>query len=175
MENDKLKIFIKTTIREFLNENMNIDQDYKSDVVYVLERLIEGYPTKLSDLDVVYDYFNGEIPDDVKYYGTLYRYVFFDDEDKYNRCLERGVGCNENSFLRTTKSLDAHEIILDQLGSGYEYYVIFEIETSKDQCIFDVNKLAKMVGVDSHYGHEEEVIVECMNLLPSQIIEHDTI
>ena len=175
MENDKLKKFIKTTIREFMNENMSIDQDYESDVVYVLERLIEGYPTKLSDLDVVYDYFNGEIPNDLKYSGTLYRYVFFDDEDKYNRCLERGVGCKENSFLRTTKSLDSHEIIIDQLGIGYEYYVIFEIEITNDQCIFDVNKLSKMVGVDSHYGHEEEVIVECMNLLPSQIIEHDTI
>lgn len=175
MENDKLKKFIKTTIREFLNENMNIDQDYESDVIYVLERLIEGYPTKLSDLDVVYDYFNGEIPNEVKYSGTLYRYVFFDDEDKYNRCLEKGIGCKENSFLRTTKSLDSHEIIIDQLGSGYEYYVIFEIEITNDQCIFDVNKLSKMVGVDSHYGHEEEVIVECMNLLPSYIIEHNTI
>jgi hypothetical protein len=113
MEEDKLKKFIKTTIREFLNENINTNQDYESDVIYVLERLIEGYPTKLSDLDVVYDYFNGEIPDDIKYSGTLYRYVFFDDEEKYNKCLERGVACRENTFLRTTKSLDSHEIILD--------------------------------------------------------------
>jgi len=175
MENNKLKKFIKTTIRGFLNENMNIDQYYESDVVYILKRIIEGYPTKLSELDVVYDYFNGEIPDIVKYTGTLYRYMFFGDEDKYNRCLEMGIGCRENSFLRVTKSLDSHEIILDQLGVGYKYYTIFEIEITKDQCIFDVNSLSKMVGVESHYGHEEEVIVECRNLSPSQIIEHDMI
>ena len=83
----KLKKFIKTTIREFLNENINTNQDYESDVIYVLERLIEGYPTKLNDLDVVYNYFVGEIPDDVKYSGTLYRYVFFDDEEKYRMII----------------------------------------------------------------------------------------
>ena len=36
MENNKLKKFIKTTIRGFLNENINIDQYYESDVVYIV-------------------------------------------------------------------------------------------------------------------------------------------
>jgi hypothetical protein len=158
-----------------ITENFNVNKYYHEYVVKVLQRLIEGFKVKLSDLDVINAYFRGRIPAELKYSGPLYRYVFFDNEYDYEECLQEGLFAMENSFLSCTKVMNNKEIMLQTIGAGYEFYVLFEIQTSVEKCIFDVNKLCEIVGVDTEYGHEDEVIIESIDLPPNQIIDHGSV
>lgn len=162
---------INTSIREFIKESLEVNIEYEAEARDILVNIIEGYPTKLSDLEVIYDYFDGDIDEEVKYSGILYRYMFFEHKNEYKSCLINGIKCKDDSFLRCTKTLDNKELILDQLGAGYEYYVVFEIFINEDECIFDINELSKILNVDNYYEHEEEVIIKCVDLLPRFIYD----
>jgi hypothetical protein len=156
---------------EDFGDEIEYNEEYYSEAEQTLTNLIEGFPMKTSDLDIFYDYFGGEIPDEYKHNGYLYRYVFFDDVESYNNVLENGMGCRENYFLRCTTSTDYHDTILEQLGAGYNYYILFDVKAKKEDVIFDVNELATHFGIGNNYGHEEEVIVKCMKLEASNIEE----
>jgi hypothetical protein len=164
-----LKLFEEYGIGEDYNE------EYYSEAEQTLTNLIEGYPMKTSDLDIFYDYFGGDIPEEYKYDGYLYRYMFFNDEESYNNALESGVECRPDYFLRCTTSTDYHDSIIEQLGAGYEYFILFEVNVDKDKVIFDVNSLANHFGFRNEYGHEEEVIVECVKLESNDISDHGKI
>jgi hypothetical protein len=165
-----LKLF-----EEFGDGNEEYNEEYYSEAEQTLTNLIEGYPMKMSDLDIFYDYFGGEIPNEYKYNGYLFRYMFFDDEESYNNALENGVECRPDYFLRCTTNTDSHDIIIDSLGAGYEYYILFEVDVPDEKIIFDVNTLANHFGFRNEYGHEEEVIVDCIKLEPSDISENGEI
>lgn len=145
-----------------------------SEIINILNRMVEGYKTSMTDIDTITDYFD-EVPERLLYEGELYRFVFFNNEDEYKNALKNGVKCDNRNdgFLRCTKSLDQQEIIIDQLGAGYEYYIIFDAYSTYENCIFDVNKMCEEFGVDNSYEHEEEVIIECIDL--QEVIENNKI
>jgi hypothetical protein len=160
---------------ENFGEESEYNEEYYSEAEQTLNNLIEGYPMKMSDLDIFYDYFGGEIPKEYRGNSYLFRYMFFDDEESYRNVLENGVECRTDYFLRCTTSTDYHDTIIEQLGTGYEYYILFELDVADEKIIFDVNSLANHFGFRNEYGHEEEVIVECVKLEPSWVSEHGEI
>jgi len=160
---------------EFSDGNEEYNDEYYSEAEQTLTNLIEGYPMKMSDLDVFYDYFGGEIPSEYKYDGYLFRYMFFNDEESYKNALENGVECRPDYFLRCTTSTDYHDMMIQQLGEDYEYFILFDVNVDKDKVLFDVNILANHFGFSNNYGYEEEVIVECVKLEPEWISEHGLI
>jgi hypothetical protein len=156
---------------------LKLFEDYNgnSEVIQLLEKLIEGFNISVSDLGVIEDYFDGEIPVDLLYQGIVYRFVFFDNVESYNKCLKEGLQPRHNSFLRCAKSLDSQDIIIEQLGTGYEYYIIFECESTLENSVLDINATCEYFNFDNVYEHEEEVLIESKYLSVDNIIEHGEI
>lgn len=58
-----------------------------------------------------------------------------------------------------TKNYNVLEKIKSDLGTGYRYYITVELESNKDTCFFDVNKLCNKLNVENPYEYEEEILL----------------
>ena len=84
-----LKQFIKTTIREFLNENQNNESAelLKRKLLYHLAG--GNIKDSVENIEIFINYFNGDIPNELKYEGTLYRIVQTNSKELYNKFLKQ--------------------------------------------------------------------------------------
>lgn len=138
----------------------------------ILTRMLEGYSITADDLDIIQEHFEYEIPEKLKFIGTVYRAIFFDDHEKYKNCLRTGA-TNCKSYFSCTKDDACLTKIVNDMGTGYDYYVIFELDSTSENCIFDMNAMCKEMGVNSSYGYEEEVVIDAVvtPLPPDAIID----
>lgn len=152
---DKVKNF-----KQFVNENQNNSEEFKKKLLFHLA----GGNIKDSDenIEVFKRYFNNDIPNELKYKGTLYRIVQTQNKDLYNRFLKQGFNSlPTQKYYACSKSLNGiEEVKRKTLKNRYKYYVIFKFEVSFDDVLFDVNKLIDYIGLDENrFVSEEEVLV----------------
>lgn len=150
----------------------------RDEVADILKNLIHGTEIRDYDIDTIEDYYNYDIPAELKYVGSAYRCVFFETMEQYDNCLKNGLPNTHRVYFSATKDEACIPGIVQSLGTGYEYYIVFEIPSTLENCIFDVNEMCENLGVDSTYGHEQEVLIysdKVPQLMPTDINEHGLI
>ena len=156
----ELRKFIKTTIREFLNENVNNLEKLKNKLLYHLAG--GDIKDSIENIEIFKQYFNDNIPNELKYEGTLYRIVQTQNKDLYNRFLKQGFSSLPlQKYYSCSKTLDGiEEVKRKTLKKRYKYYVVFKFDVTYDDVLFDINKLIDYIGLDENrFRNEEEVLV----------------
>jgi hypothetical protein len=126
----------------------------------------------IQSLKPVYSYYN----DDPPYYRsdtTLHRYVFFKDVKHFKNVLENGMGCKGEVMRCTGADIDEdfQQMMINELGVEYKFYILFRINFNIDDIILSVNDLFDDVGYENKWEEEDEVLVKCVKLEPEWIIE----
>jgi len=132
-------------------------------------------------IDATLYQFDNEIPDDLKYKGTVYRVMQARTKSHYNKILKKGMipletqkiwSCSKYlQSIRNVKSFTSHK--------KYKYFVTFKFDVDYDDVLFDVNKMKDYIWGIGHpftrYSQENEIIVLTKNfkiIPPENIIEH---
>ena len=148
---------------------------HSGDIAEILKDLIHGSELRGHDIDTIEDRFRYAIPDALKYTGTAYRAVFFEEEADYDACVKTGMVNDRRVYFSCTKDEACIPGVVMSLGAGYAYYVVFEVRSTSESCLFDVNAMCEHFGVDSVYGHEQEVLIYSDRvgaLPPDAVVEH---
>lgn len=156
-------------------KHLKLYQEHKSyKVIKAIENHLDGYSLDDYDIKLINNYFDGKIPFWLKYSGELYRFIFVKTKKELNDILKNGLKCIDNKkYASWTKSLDNKDKFLEDIGHNNNYYIIFKKEISEKDVFFDMNEMCDELGINNHYDYEEEVLVRCLDLKPSEIIEYD--
>lgn len=132
-------------------------------------------------IDATLHYFDNNIPNDLKYKGTVYRVMQFRTKEQYNRILKKGMVALENQkFWSCAKYLKSIEDVKKYTShKRYKYFIIFQFDVDYNDVLFDVNKMKDYIWGLGHsftrYSEENEVLVLTKNIkiVPKEnIIEH---
>ena len=116
----------------------------------------------VENIDLFLNYFDGNIPDELKYEGSLYRVVQTTSKPLYNKILKNGFNVLPNQkYYACSKSMKGiKSVILKTSKRGYKYYIIFKFDVYKDDVLFDMNKMIDFLGIDENrFTDEDEVLV----------------
>lgn len=104
------------------------------------------------------EYFNGKIPNELKYQGTVYRILQFKTKEKFQeKCM---IPLENQKYWSCTKSLESIPKIKQYLShKNYKYYIIFKFDVTYDDVLFDMNKMVDYLGEKTPYREENEIIV----------------
>lgn len=153
-------MFIATTIREYLNENQNNSEEFKKKLLFHLSG--GNIKDSAENIEIFKRHFNNNIPNELKYEGTLYRIVQTQNKDLYNRFLKQGFSSLPlQKYYPCSKTLNGiEEVKRKTLKKRYKYYVVFKFDVTFDDVLFDINKLIDYIGLDENrFRNEEEVLV----------------
>lgn len=129
----------------------------------LLNHLVDGsIIDSVENIDVFLNYFDGNIPDELKYEGVLYRVFQTSSKPLYNKMLKNGFSVLPNQkYYACSKSMKGiKSVILKTSKRRYKYYIIFKFEVTKDDVLFDMNKMIDFLGIDENrFIDEEEVLV----------------
>jgi len=84
-------------------------------------------------------------------------------KDLYDFFLKTGFNVFPNQkYYGCSKTLDGIEIVKQKtLRKRYKYFVIFKIYVTKDDVLFDVNKMIDYMGLDEDsFKGEQEVLIK---------------
>jgi hypothetical protein len=122
---------------------------------------------------------SGIISSYYKYRGKVWKVFFFygDDDNtiEYKNCLKNGIETRRGQYVYScTKNYNVLEEIKESLGQGYTYYIVVELESNKDTCFFDVNKLCKKLDIENPYNFEEEIVLfsDKVKIMKEDIIDY---
>jgi hypothetical protein len=116
----------------------------------------------VENIDFFLNYFNGDIPDELKYEGSLYRVFQTTSKPLYNKILKNGFNVLPNQkYYACSKSMKGiKSVILKTSKRRYKYYIIYKFDVYKDDVLFDMNKMIDFLGIDENrFTDEEEVLV----------------
>ena len=152
---DKVKNF-----KQFMNEDINNSEEFKNKLLFHLAG--GSIKDSVENIEIFNKYFNHNIPNELKYEGTLYRIVQTHNKDLYNRFLKQGFNSLPlQKYYACSKTLHGiEEVKRKTLKNRYKYYVVFEFNVTVDDVLFDVNKVIDYIGLDENrFRNEEEVLV----------------
>lgn len=132
----------------------------------------------VKNLDVFNDYFDGYIPNQLKYQGVLYRIFQTSSKTLYNEILKKGFNAlPSQKYYSCSKSMGGIESVIRKTSKNrYKYYIIFKFEVSEDDVLFDINKIREFLDIDENRFIDEEEVLVLSNKIPSlskdNIIKH---
>jgi hypothetical protein len=164
-----LRKFIKTTIREFLNENTNIENTELLKRKLLFHLAGGNIKDSVDNIEIFINYFNGYIPNELKYEGTLYRIVQTQSKELYNKFLKQGFNSLPlQKYYACSKTMNGIEEVKQKtLKNRYKYYVVFKFDVTFDDVLFDINKLIDYVGLDENRFKGEEEVLVLSNKIPT--------
>lgn len=116
----------------------------------------------VENLSFFYDYFDGNIPQNLKYEGKLYRILQMYDKQQFNKILKGGAKSFLNQkYFSCSKTLEGiEEVKRKTWKKKYKYFVLFEFNVLKEEVLFDVNKVIDYIDLnENRFKQEEEVLV----------------
>ncbi len=155
---DKVKNF-----KEFLNENKNI---FKDKLLYHLDggTILDS----VENIDIFINYFKGNIPQELKYEGVLYRVFQTKSKTLYEKVLKNGFDVLENQkYYACSKSLKGiKSVLLKTSKRRYKYYIVFKFNVNNDDVLFDINNVIDYIGLDENRFRDEEEVLVLSNKIP---------
>ena len=155
---DKVKKF-----NQFINENKNIFKNK------LLNHLAGGtIVDSVENIDVFINYFKGNIPQELKYEGVLYRVFQTKSKTLYEKVLKNGFNVLENQkYYACSKSLKGiKSVLLKTTNRRYKYYIVFKFNVNNDDVLFDINKVIDYIGLDENRFRDEEEVLILSNKIP---------
>lgn len=157
---------IKNYIKFFESEDTNF-----YDIREYLQNHLNGfsYENDVENFKKLFD--NNEIPIGYKYYGKVWRVLFFKDITDFKRHLKKGFKPKKTvaSFTTNKKAISD---IMKSLNNGLSYYAIFEAVATDENCFLDINYICSDYGVENPYDYEEEVLLYSDKVDMNNVIEH---
>jgi hypothetical protein len=149
--------------KQFSKENKNIFKDK------LLNHLAGGtIVDSVENIDVFNKYFKGNIPQELKYEGALYRVFQTKSKPLYEKVLKNGFNVLENQkYYACSKSLKGiKSVLLKTSKRSYKYYILFKFNVNNDDVLFDINKVIDFIGLDENRFRDEEEVLVLSNKIP---------
>lgn len=103
---------------------------------------------------------NGSIPAGLKYYGEVYRMIFFKSEAEYEHVLKNGLDTRRHYVFSCTQSLECIDLLREQLQTQHHtHYIIFRLDSNQQTCFTDIQSVCDELGVSNDYEEELEVLI----------------
>ncbi len=129
-----------------------------------LKNHISGYKNRIDWIYLIKKHFNGEIPSEFKYYGKVWKTFFFQDIGTdlmtYYYFLRNGIeNLPDQNIYSCTKDINCNQDIINDLGDGCDLYITVELNSTEENCVFDLNNICDEFSVHNSYKEEKEVIL----------------